>query len=76
MEIPLKQLPQQFQEVITELQHTHKTLIITDEGKPLATIAPIAQSKRAPFGCLKDSLQILDDIVAPAVPESEWEVFQ
>ena len=61
MEISLKQLPQQIQEFITELEQTHQTLIITDPGRPLATISPIVQSKRAPFGCLKDSLQILDN---------------
>ncbi len=59
MEIPLKQLPQQFQEIITELQRTHKTLIITDEGKPIATIAPIAQSKRAPFGSLSTYAKLI-----------------
>lgn len=34
------------------------------------------QNKRPAFGVMKGSGQILGDIVAPALPESAWEVLQ
>jgi hypothetical protein len=32
--------------------------------------------KRAPYGCMEGSGEILEDIVAPALAESEWEVLR
>ena len=32
--------------------------------------------KRATFGFMKDTGSIHEDIIAPVVPESDWEVFQ
>ncbi len=40
------------------------------------TTSPQEPKPRAPFGALKDSGEILGDIIAPAVPLSEWEVLQ
>lgn len=34
------------------------------------------QNKRPAFGVMKGSGEILGDIVAPALPESAWEVLQ
>lgn len=28
------------------------------------------------FGCMKGTIEILDDIVVPAVPNTEWEVME
>lgn len=38
---------------------------------PLSTTQP-----RAAFGALKDSGEILGDIISPIVPLDEWDVFQ
>lgn len=32
--------------------------------------------KRAPFGFMKETGEILEDVVAPALPESAWDVLQ
>lgn len=32
--------------------------------------------KRAPYGCMEGTGEILEDIVAPALTESEWEVLR
>ncbi len=76
MEITLKQLSPDFQQIIADVGQSNKPIIITDEGTPLAILSPMPQKKRAAFGCMKETVQILDDIVAPAVPESAWEVLQ
>ncbi|WP_217860787.1 hypothetical protein, partial [Picosynechococcus sp. PCC 7002] len=76
MEITLKQLSPDFQRLITEMGQSNESINITDEGTPLAILSPTPQKKRAAFGCMKETIQILDDIVAPAVPESAWEVLQ
>jgi hypothetical protein len=36
----------------------------------------IIQNQRPAFGVMKGSGEILGDIVAPALPESDWEVLQ
>jgi hypothetical protein len=38
--------------------------------------SPQAPKPRASFGALKNSGEILDDIIAPAVALNEWEVLQ
>ena len=67
-------LPQNVQPLIAEINGTNQTLTITDAGKPLAIVSPVTKQKRAAFGCMKNRMQIVDDIVSPVVPESEWEV--
>ncbi|MBD2547245.1 type II toxin-antitoxin system Phd/YefM family antitoxin [Planktothricoides raciborskii] len=74
MEITLNQLPQNVQQLIAAINGANQTLTITDAGKPLAIISPVTKQKRAAFGCMKNTMQIVENIVAPVVPESEWEV--
>ncbi len=74
MEITLDQLPPDLQKLIAEIKRTNQPLTITEAGIPLAVLSPAPKPKRAPFGCMKNTVQILDDIVTPAVPEAEWEV--
>jgi antitoxin (DNA-binding transcriptional repressor) of toxin-antitoxin stability system len=76
MNITLNQLPPDFQQLIKEIRHSNQTLTITEADQPLAIISPVTKQKRAPFGCLKNTIQIHDDIITPAVLESEWEILQ
>lgn len=76
MEIPLNQLSGELQTLIADIKHKNQNLTITDAGRPLAIISPITQKKRASFGCMKESITIIEDIIAPVVPESEWEVLR
>lgn len=46
-----------------------RELSIDVEPKPI-------QNQRPAFGVMKGSGKILEDIVAPALPESAWEVLQ
>ena len=43
----------------------------------LQTLSPLPKIQpRAAFGALKDSGEILGDIISPIVPLDEWDVFQ
>ena len=74
MEISLNQLSHELQTLIADVKSSNKSLTITDDGVPVVTISPLTQDKRASFGCMRDSITINGDIIAPVVPESEWEV--
>ncbi|MEM6399637.1 MAG: type II toxin-antitoxin system Phd/YefM family antitoxin [Cyanobacteria bacterium P01_D01_bin.116] len=75
--ITTNELPENLQKLFTEIQRTKTPLTVTHEGKPLVIISPATtQPKRATFGAMKASGEILEDLITPAVPVSTWEVLQ
>lgn len=63
------------------LERVHKTkrpVCITRHGKPVAEVIPPSsiQERSAWIGSMKDSLEIMGDIISPANEESEWEALQ
>lgn len=55
--------------LIDEVAATHRPLVITKRGKPLAKLVPIEDETGADlFGYMKGTLTIADDIVQP-IPE-------
>ncbi|WP_069789827.1 hypothetical protein A5482_011660 [Cyanobacterium sp. IPPAS B-1200] len=76
MEICLNQLSNEVQKLITNVKLSNQTLTITEDGIPLVIISPMIEKKRPSFGCMGDSLNILEDIVSPVVSESDWEANQ
>ncbi|MEB3224265.1 MAG: hypothetical protein VKJ86_00495 [Synechococcus sp.] len=76
MEIALKQLSQDLQQLIAEMERSNESIIITDDGNPLAILSFPPQKKRAAFGCMEGTAQIHGDIIAPVLPDSTWEVLQ
>ncbi len=76
-QISTNELPENLQKLLTEVQRTKTPLTVTHEGKPLVIISPATtQPKRATFGAMKGSGEILGDLITPAVPLSTWEVLQ
>ena len=76
-QISSNELPENIQKLFTEIQQTKTPLTVTHEGKPLVIISPATtQPKRATFGVMKGSGEILGDLITPAVPLSSWEVLQ
>lgn len=50
-------------------------ITITKRGKPVARLVAVAAPKPAfLFGCMKDSVEILGDIIAPVLTPEEWGV--
>ena len=76
-QISSNELPENIQKLLTEVQQTKTPLTVIHEGKPLVIISPATtQAKRATFGAMKGSGEILGDLITPAVPLSTWEVLQ
>ncbi len=73
-QISTNELPENLQQLFTEVQRTKTPLTVIHEGKPLVIIsAATTQPKRATFGAMKGSGEILGDLIAPAVPLITWE---
>jgi prevent-host-death family protein len=64
--------------LLNQVRKTKQPLRVTRFGKPIADIMPTApQPSRADwFGSMKDTIEILGDIVSPASDEDEWEALR
>ncbi len=52
--------------LLQEVHDSHKEVLITKRGKPMAKLVPVAEFLRKPlFGFMKDSVILKGDIVAP-----------
>ena len=50
--------------LIDKVNETKKSVTITKHGKPMAKLTPIEDEAYSLFGCLKDTVEIKEDIVA------------
>ncbi len=63
--------------LLEQVQKTRKPIRITRFGKPVAEVVPASADAPAEWmGSMKDSIEILGDIVAPVSDESEWEALR
>ena len=64
--------------VLERVRKTQKPVRITRHGTPVAEVVPPSsvQERSAWIGSMKDSVEILGDIISPANEEKEWEVLQ
>lgn len=64
--------------VLQRVQKTRKPILITRFGKPIAEVVPPPPPPRPAnwFGSMVGTGEILGDIVAPASPIEEWDVFR
>lgn len=64
--------------LLEEVFKTKKPLRVTRHGKPIAEVIPPASlvDREQWIGSMKDSMQILGDIVSPADDEEDWEVLR
>lgn len=71
------ELPENIQQLFQEVQRNKTPLTVTHEGKPLVVIYPAKnQPKRPTFGAMKESGEILGDLVAPVIPLDTWDVLE
>src|SRR6266550_6019138 len=58
--------------ILEQVHKTKKPILVTRFGKPVAEVVPpsVATAPRAWMGSMKDTIQILGDIVSPANEES------
>jgi len=63
--------------LLDQVQKTKKPIRITRFGKPVAEVVPPTPVPTSDWmGSMKDEIQILGDILAPANDESDWEVLR
>jgi len=64
--------------LLEEVYKTKQPIRVTRFGKPVADVIPPAsiQGRAAWIGSMKDSMEILGDIISPANEEDEWEVLR
>jgi prevent-host-death family protein len=62
--------------LLEQVRRTRKPIRVTRFGKPVAEIVPSTAvvDRDAWIGSMKDSIEILGDIISPATDEDEWEV--
>ena len=65
MDIPAGEFKAKCLKLMDEVEKTHREIVITKFGKPVAKLVPIDKKKKPPFGFLKDSVQIKGDIIGP-----------
>jgi prevent-host-death family protein len=62
--------------VMDEVHSTLQPVIITKRGRPVAKLVPIQGKADDIFGCLRDELEIVGDIVSAAIPLEDWEILR
>jgi prevent-host-death family protein len=64
--------------LIEEVQHTKQSIRVTKFGKPVAEVIPPSSESKAGhwIGSMKDQIQILGDVVSPAIDATDWEVLR
>ena len=58
--------------VMDEVRRLRVPVVITKRGKAIAKLVPIDEEKREIFGCLARKIEVVGDILAPAVPADDW----
>jgi prevent-host-death family protein len=64
--------------ILEQVEKTKTPIRITRHGKPVAEVIPSkpVMDRAAWIGSMKDSMEILGDIISPATDEDEWEVLR
>jgi prevent-host-death family protein len=64
--------------ILEEVRKTGKPIRVTRHGKPVAEVVPATTviDRAALMGSMRDSIQILGDIISPASDEDEWEALR
>lgn len=61
-------------QLMDEVHEKHISITITKHGKPIAKLVPIEEDSIDTFGCLKGTVTIQGDIVAPI--DVEWDAMK
>lgn len=59
--------------IMDQVSSTREPVTITKKGRPVAKLVPADTPPEDIFGCLKGEIEIVGDIVSPAVPLEDWE---
>ena len=62
--------------VMDEVRSTREPVTITKKGRPVAKLVPADVPPDEIFGCLKGEIEIVGDILSPAVPPEDWDALR
>jgi prevent-host-death family protein len=64
--------------LLEQVSKTKKPIRVTRFGKPIADVMPpaLVVGRAAWIGSMKDSMEIMGDIISPANEENEWEALR
>jgi prevent-host-death family protein len=63
--------------LLDQVQKTKKPILITRRGEPVAEVVPPTPIRSNDWiGSMKDEMEILGDLIAPASDEDDWEVLR
>lgn len=63
--------------LLEQVQKTRKPIRVTRFGKPIAEVVPVSpDAGRNWIGSMKDTFEIVGDIVSPADDENDWEALR
>jgi len=72
MEITAGEFKARCLKLMDEVRDTGREVVITKRGQPVAKLVPVVgATESGVFGCMKGTVEIIGDIVAPM--EDEWE---
>ena len=72
MEMPAGEFKARCLQLMDEVAETGREVVITKRGRPVARLVPIADAPvRDVFGCMRGTVKVVGDIVAPL--EEPWE---
>jgi prevent-host-death family protein len=77
-EVPISEFKAKCLALLEMVRRTRQPLRITRHGKPVAEVVPSTAvvDRAAWIGSMKDSMEIIGDIISPATDEDEWEVLR
>jgi len=77
-EIAISEFKSKCLAILEQVEKTKLPIRITRHGKPVAEVIPSkpVMDRAAWIGSMKDSMQILGDIISPASDEDEWEALR
>ncbi len=74
--MPAGQFKARCLKVMDDVQSTREPVVITKNGRPVAKLVPTDTPSKDIFGCMKGEVEIVGDIVSPAIPLEDWDMFR
>lgn len=74
LQIPAGEFKAKCLSLMKEVNKKHVSYTITKRGKPIAKIVPLDEEPINLFGCMKGTVTIQDDIIAPI--NVKWDVLK